>query len=267
MINRIFRLLQSIQYKYLLKCSIVIVEKGSKIEIGKRCRIKSSKIVVKGDYHLTIGDDVAIMHSSLAFYSSNGHNYSTIGSHSSFSNVQLQAYGCLDCGEWNIFIQRGDIPMLTVFNGCLCVGHHNRFMNRFWIRYNAKIMIGNYNNINENSWLRADEQITIGDYNQISYNVMIWDTNTHNMYSPSERRALTEKHYPFFGYEYEKPPTRPIIIGNDCWIAQNTAIMKGTELCNEVTVGYGTIVLGKRIPQRTTVVNKVDYKLIKNQDE
>ena len=47
------------------------------------------------------------------------------------------------------------------------------------------------------SWLRADEQITIGDYNQISYNVMIWDTNTHNIYTPSKRRELTEKYYPF----------------------------------------------------------------------
>ena len=65
------------------------------------------------------------------------------------------------------------------------------------------VRIGNYNNINERSWLRADEQITIGDYNQISYNVMIWDTNTHNIYTPSKRRELTEKYYPFFGYEYE----------------------------------------------------------------
>ena len=51
--------------------------------------------------------------------------------------------------------------MLTVFNGSLDIGHHNRFMNRFWIRYNANVRIGNYNNINERSWLRADEQITI----------------------------------------------------------------------------------------------------------
>lgn len=62
-------------------------------------------------------------------------------------------------------------------------------MNRFWIRYNANVRIGNYNNINERSWLRADEQITIGDYNQISYNVMIWDTNTHNIYTPSKEES------------------------------------------------------------------------------
>lgn len=79
--------------------------------------------------------------------------------------------------------------MLTVFNGSLDIGHHNRFMNRFWIRYNANVRIGNYNNINERSWLRADEQITIGDYNQISYNVMIWDTNTHNIYTPSKEES------------------------------------------------------------------------------
>lgn len=26
---------------------------------------------------------------------------------------------------------------------------------------------------------------------------MIWDTNTHNIYTPSKRRELTEKYYPF----------------------------------------------------------------------
>ena len=152
--------------------------------------------------------------------------------------------------------------MLTVFNGSLDIGHHNRFMNRFWIRYNANVRIGNYNNINERSWLRADVQITIGDYNQISYNVMIWDTNTHNIYTPSKRRELTEKYYPFFGYEYEKPSTKPVKIGSDCWIAQNAAILKGTELEDEVIVGFCTILLGTSIPFGTTVVNKVEYRFV-----
>ena len=103
---------------------------------------------------------------------------------------------------------------------------------------------------------------TIGDYNQISYNVMIWDTNTHNIYTPSKRRELTEKYYPFFGYEYEKPSTKPVKIGSDCWIAQNAAILKGTELEDEVIVGFCTILLGTSIPFGTTVVNKVEYRFV-----
>lgn len=100
------------------------------------------------------------------------------------------------------------------------------------------------------------------DYNQISYNVMIWDTNTHNIYTPSKRRELTEKYYPFFGYEYEKPSTKPVKIGSDCWIAQNAAILKGTELEDEVIVGFCTILLGTSIPFGTTVVNKVEYRFV-----
>ena len=103
---------------------------------------------------------------------------------------------------------------------------------------------------------------SIGDYNQISYNVMIWDTNTHNIYTPSKRRELTEKYYPFFGYEYEKPSTKPVKIGSDCWIAQNAAILKGTELEDEVIVGFCTILLGTSIPFGTTVVNKVEYRFV-----
>lgn len=103
---------------------------------------------------------------------------------------------------------------------------------------------------------------TSRDYNQISYNVMIWDTNTHNIYTPSKRRELTEKYYPFFGYEYEKPSTKPVKIGSDCWIAQNAAILKGTELEDEVIVGFCTILLGTSIPFGTTVVNKVEYRFV-----
>lgn len=242
--------------------SVVIVEKGSELKVGNGCKIRQSKIVVKGNYRINMEDNCIISHSSLAFYSINGLRESHIGTHTSFYGVQLQAYGSFKCGGWNIFEQKNNTPMLTVFNGSLDIGHHNRFMNRFWIRYHAKVRIGNYNNINEGSWLRADEQIVIGDYNQISYNVMIWDTNTHNIYAPSERRKLAEKYYPFFGYEYEKPPTKPVEIGSDCWIAQNVTLLKGTELGDEVMVGFGTMVVGISIPSKTTIVNQVKYKYV-----
>ena len=254
--------LNSIKFKYLFKGSIVIVEKGSKLTIGKNCKIRRTKIVVKHHNNVTISNSCEIKNSTLAFYSDNGFNESIIGAHSSFENVNLQCYGSFKCGEYNIFKQMSKTSMLTTFNGSLIIGHHNRFMNRFWIRYNAKIEIGNYNNINEGSWLRADEYIKIGDFNRISYNVMIWDTNTHNMYSPEKRRKLNIENFPFFGFENEKPVTKPIIIESDCWIAQNAVIFKGTTLNKEVNVGYGTFISNKTIPAKTTVVNKIELRLI-----
>lgn len=261
-LKRILVILFSIKYKYLFQKSIVIVEKGSSLNIGKNCKIQTSKIIVKGNNQVTISENCIIKKSTLAFYSANGFNESFIGSNTKFEDVNLNCYGSFRCGEFNIFKQTSKTPMLTTFNGSLVVGHHNRFMNRFWIRFNAKIEIGNYNNINEGSWLRSDELIKIGDFNQISYNVMIWDTNTHNIYSPDKRRELTIKYYPFFGYETEKPITKPVTIASDCWIAQNAVIFKGTTLNDEVNVGYGTFIFNKNIPAKTTVVNKVDLKQI-----
>ena len=261
-ILRCLQLILSIRYKYLWYQSLVIVEKGSTLTVGNGCKISKSKIVVKKKNKVVICDKCQIIKSTLAFYSANGHNESIIGKHTCFKKVNLQAYGSFQCGDWNIFVQKGDIPMLTTFNGCLIIGHHNRFMNRFWIRYNATIIIGSYNNINEGSWLRADENIIIGDYNQISYNVMIWDTNTHNLYELKKRRMLTEKYYPFFGYEYGKPNTSPVKIGSDCWVAQNAVLMKGTEVGNEVVIGYGTIILGTKIPCHSKIVNEVKLKNI-----
>lgn len=259
-ISKIFRIILSIKYKYIIQGSIVIIEKGSKLHVGRNCKIQRTKLIVKGNNNITISDHCIIKNSILAFYSANGFNESIIGANTRFENVNLQCYGTFKCGEFNIFKQTSKTPMLTTFNGSLIIGHHNRFMNRFWIRYNAKIEIGNYNNINEGSWLRADEYIKIGSFNQISYNVMIWDTNTHNIYSPEIRRQLTKEYFPFFGYEIKTPATKPVIISSDCWIAQNSTIFKGTILNEEVNVGFGTFISNKTIPAKTTVVNKIELK-------
>lgn len=261
-LKRVLILAVSIKYKYLFRKSIVIVEFGSKLSVGRNFKIWNSKIVVKGNYNVVIENNCLIDNSILSFYSANGLYESKIGANTRFSDVNLQCYGSFRCGEYNIFKQLGQNPMLTTFNGSLIIGHHNRFMNRFWIRYNAKIEIGNYNNINEGSWVRSDELIRIGDFNQISYNVMIWDSNTHNIYEPVLRRELTKKHYPFFGFENDKPITKPVRIASDCWIAQNAVIFKGTTLNDEVIVGFGTFISNKDIPYKTTVVNKIELKLV-----
>ncbi|WP_455668842.1 acyltransferase [Phocaeicola sp.] len=261
-IVRVINLIRNLQFRFLVNGSIVIVEPGSHILIGKNVLIKRSKIVVKDNYSLTVGDNSLIKNSTLAFYSQNGHKDSHIGSNYLFNKVQVQVYGSLKCGNWNIFEQHDNKPMMTNFNGQMIIDHHNRFTNRFWIRFNATVKIGSYNNINEDSWLRADESITIGNYNQISYNVMIWDTNTHNIYKPEKRRYLTEHYYPFFGYEEEKPITKPIIIGSDCWIAQNVTILKGTIIGDCSIVGFGTLLTQKEIPSSSKVINKQDINIL-----
>ena len=64
---RILRLLIELRYKYLFQFSIVIVERGSKLEVGENTKIIKSKIVVKNRHNLQIGNSCIIkkMHSFL----------------------------------------------------------------------------------------------------------------------------------------------------------------------------------------------------------
>lgn len=62
--------------------------------------------------------------------------------------------------------------------------------------------------------------------------------------------------YPYFGFENERPSTRMVVIGNDCWIGEGAAILKGTSIGDESIIGFGTLVAGKDIPARSRVIEK-----------
>lgn len=151
---------------------------------------------------------------------------------------------------------------IIINNGDLIIGNNSRIMCKIWVRYNGKIQIGNYSNINLNSELRADDSIVIGDFTQISYNVSIWDTNTHCIYSPKKRRELSQTIG--IGNEIEKPITKAIQIGSDCWIGKNSAIMKGCSIGNNVIIGYGTTLVNKKIDNNLIVVPQIELKFKSN---
>lgn len=138
------------------------------------------------------------------------------------------------------------------------LGHHSRLSaKRVWLRFGGALKVGCYTNINHDSEIRADEHIEIGSYCQISQYVNIWDTNTHSILSPSIRRKRTEDFFPFFGKELSRPRTKPIIIGDDCWIGERCSIMKGTQIGNNVIVGYNTTLVNQSIPDNKTVVQDI----------
>lgn len=169
---------------------------------------------------------------------------------------------CIEKGECiigaNCII--GDLKNRTkivVNNGFINVDHHTKLsLDRIWVRFGGKMTIGKYTNINEGSEIRCDEAVVIGSYNQISYGVRIWDTNTHCILNKEERRHITEDKFPYFGYENSKPKTSPVNIGNDCWIGEKASILKGTQLGDEVIVGYNSLLSGQDIPSRSTVISK-----------
>lgn len=148
-------------------------------------------------------------------------------------------------------------------NATLLVADHAKLAcQRLWIRYGGLVEVGQYTNVNAGSEIRSDEKVSIGSYCQLSYNLRIWDTNTHCIYAPEVRRKLTRDKFPQFGYEFKKPKTAPAVIGDGAWIVEKSSLLKGTTLGENVTVGYGTTLIGKHIPAGKTVVQELGLKII-----
>jgi acetyltransferase-like isoleucine patch superfamily enzyme len=217
-------------FKYIFSGSILITKKGAVVKLGKGVKILNSKIEIGSLGILEIGDGCLIQ------------------------NVEMFVNGKVSFKKNNIIESGYNLrkPQIIIESGAFDLGFKNKIRCNVLVRFGGTLKIGEYNNINEETEIRADELITIGDFNQISYKCNIWDTNTHNIYSDEKRREFTIKHYP--GYEFEKPITAPVIIGSDCWIGKEAAILKGVTVNNSSIVGFKTVLTGCIIPSDTTVV-------------
>ena len=133
-------------------------------------------------------------------------------------------------------------PCVSVQDGSLEIGDHNRVQGSFWVRFGGEAVIGRYKCINECTEIRADESVRIGSYNMISYCCDIWDTNTHSVYSLEEKKAMFEKDFPGIGRERKRPATAPVRIGDGNWIGKYACVLKGCTLKDNVTVGTRAIV-------------------------
>ena len=269
MIKKIIRLIILFLFygkkRFLLYGCVVICEKGGAFHVGKNVKLLKSKIYIHSGAQLTIGDYTNIKNTTLVFFSGEKEKISTIGESCKISDAYIIIKGNLIMGNGNI-IEKGYYyrPVKFNINGSGFIGKRNRLRCVIWSRYNSRLNIGDYNNINEGSELRCDEHISIGDFNQISYECNIWDTNTHTIYKADQRRNLTISKYPVYGYEFEKPKTKPVIIGNDNWIGKNTTLLKGTVIGNRCIVGYGTILSHVKISDNQTVVQSNDVKIFSN---
>ncbi len=164
-------------------------------------------------------------------------------------NVKLDNYnitlnnGYFEIGEYSQLVKGAQYlnPDISIDNGKLVIGSHNIIKASLSIRFGGECSIGTYNAINEETEIRCDQSIIIGDYNMISYECMIYDTNTHCIYSPEIRRERTNSDFPYIGIETEKPNTKPVIIGNDNWLGKRSALLKGCVLGNQVIVGANAV--------------------------
>ena len=241
LLTRVIRKIKETHWKYKRYGSDVRIQ--GKILVLPNAIIRNSMIYVDKTSSLVLHEGVRL--EGIGLWVTNG-GYAEIGAHS--------------------FFERGNNatrPEYIINSGTLKVADHTKLAcQRLWIRYGSCITIGQYTNVNSGSEIRSDEKVTIGNYCRLSYNLRIWDTNTHCTYSPEKRRKLTQDHFPSFGYEYERPRTAPVVIGDGAWIGERASILKGTTLGENVIVGYNTTVLGKQIPEGKTVVQEIALRII-----
>jgi acetyltransferase-like isoleucine patch superfamily enzyme len=233
------------------------------LRIGYRYFLSKTKFAGSINANINIHNSVVIKNSFIGI--SEGSSL-MIEEGTVINNLSLFIDGNVKIGKNNI-INNESLPgkiTINVNNGFFELGCNNKIQSIIKIRFGGHLYIGEFNNINIGSEIRVDEYVRLGDFNQISYKVNIWDTNTHNIYKADKRRELTINKFPVFGYEFEKPKTKPITIGNDCWIGREATLLKGVNLSNKCIVGYKTVLLNCTVNEGVSVVPDVTNKFFDN---
>lgn len=226
--------------------SKIEIAKGSSLKIGKNCVLRNVSICIgEAGTNIVIGDNNYICNVNIITYK---------------ADVKIGDNNIFETGE-NSFRMS-----IKVLNASIEIGNYNRIRCDLWARFNSILRIGNRNAINQRTEIRCDEKVEIGDYNQISYDCMVWDTNTHNIYSSEKRRRITDRQYPQFGLEYERPKTKPVFIGSDCWIGRGCLILKGTIIKDNCIVACNTLLSGGLYEQYSTIMTDNKVRVIKNSE-
>lgn len=104
-----------------------------------------------------------------------------------------------------------------IFNGTASIGGGARIYTK------GDLIIGDNFYLSLNSQIIAHEQITFGNDCTVGWDSLIMDTDFHQVLDKNTREAF--------------PMTKPIFIGDHCWICNNVQILKGTCIPNDTIVG------------------------------
>ena len=112
----------------------------------------------------------------------------------------------------------------------------------------AEIIIGNNVGIS-GATIYARSRIEIGENTCIGGNVKILDNDFHPIEVEARNRLLNDPN----GGSSDLVPTKPIIIGKNCFIGCNSIILKGTILGDGCVIGAGAVVAGNGAAVDSTV--------------
>ena len=270
----LFRIKRKIEKVLGIESKQIFLSDQSEFKKGIECKIINSQIILRGNSKIYLDENVTIENCKIELENSilNIGVFSKLigqniicSSNSTIilkNNLSINNYdflieeGILIIGEHCFLIKGSNVnrPCINIKKGTLEIGEKNVLKSVFWLRFGGICKVGKYNCINEGTEIRSDESLVIGDFNMISYNCNIWDTNTHCRYDKETRRNFTLRDFPLIGAEFEKPITKPVVIGNDTWLGKNVTILKGCNIQDESVIGIGAVLSNCLVPTKSAAV-------------
>lgn len=110
---------------------------------------------------------------------------------------------------------------------------------------NAELFLGEGTFINRNCHIVSIKSIKIGKYVALGNSISIFD---HDHIVVANTRQ-----------DWTKSKKDQVLIGDNCWIASNVVILRGTSLGNNCVVGANTVIKGK-VPPNTMCYNEINLK-------
>jgi len=198
----------------------------SKVSFGKSVILSDCSIIMRENSELYIGDGASISGASIS-----------IGENSLLK---------LDSG---VLMEKVNYFPLSfnIAKGSVEVGEGSRLRCSVSVQHGGTLKIGQKTFINEGSEIRCDRSVSIGSCTMISYQVDILDTNTHST-NWKERHDSIMHGYPKSLEREPLPTSKPVFIGDDCWIGKKAAVLKGVTIGDRSSVALGAIVT-KSIPE------------------
>ena len=106
------------------------------------------------------------------------------------------------------------------------------------LNVNGSLSIGKTFMPNSFLTISCENNIIIGDNCNIGWNVTIIDGDGHPLCDDNNPEKVINK-------------SRPVVIGNNCWIAAHASIMKGVQLADNTTIPYGSIITKSCLQTKT----------------
>jgi acetyltransferase-like isoleucine patch superfamily enzyme len=196
------------------------IAKGAKIFVRGPSTIVNCSIDLQNSADLSLGEGVSLIGAKIY-----------VGENSKLEIDNDSIIDSVNPYATNIIISYGNVK----------IDSDSRVRASIGVKYGGQVLIGSKTFINEGTELRCDNSIKIGSYTMISYEVDLFDTNTHST-NWLDRHEAFEQGYPLKTVNDKRPVSKPVVIGDNCWIGKRAAILKGVSIGDRSIVGLGAVV-------------------------